>query len=146
MNFGEDLSLQLVLANKSYHQYLFKVLKDIDVYQHYQVILVVSRQGGRTAQKNICDALRIEKSNMVAIVNILEEKGYVIKTINHKDRRGKLITLTLKAQELVAVMSKTFSVFEDQIAEDLTWQEMHNCIRVLNKVNGKLDEIMMAGN
>jgi MarR family transcriptional regulator for hemolysin len=136
----------LMLANKSYHQYLFTVLKEIDVYQHYQIILLLSRHGGRSTQKFICDTLLIEKSNMVAIIAALEEKGYVTKTVNHKDRRGKLVSLTPKAQDTVGVMNKLFNVFEEQMAEELTWQEMYNCIRVLNKVNGKLNDMMVAGN
>ncbi|TFF34839.1 MarR family winged helix-turn-helix transcriptional regulator [Mucilaginibacter psychrotolerans] len=146
MNFGEDLSLQLMLANKSYHQYLFTVLKEIDVYQHYQIILLLSRQGGRSTQKFIGDTLLIEKSNMVAIIAALEEKGYVYKTVNHKDRRSKLVSLTAKAQDTVGIMNNLFNVFEEQMAEDLTWQEMYNCIRVLNKVNGKLNDMLVAGN
>lgn len=138
MNFGEDLGLQLMLANKSYHQYLFTVLKEIDVYQHYQIILLISRCGGRTTQKNIGDTLQIEKSNMVAIITLLEEKGYVTKEVNFKDRRSKLISITAKANELIGTISQSFSNFEDEMADDLTWQEMHNCLRVLTKVNDKL--------
>ncbi|AMR31318.1 hypothetical protein A0256_07705 [Mucilaginibacter sp. PAMC 26640] len=146
MNFGEDLSLQLMLANKSYHQYLFNVLKEIDVYQHYQIILLISRCGGRTTQKNIGDTLQIEKSNMVAIITLLDEKGYVTKEVNFKDRRSKLISLTAKARELITTIGQSFAAFENELADDLTWQEMHNCLRVLNKVTDKLKHISLAAN
>jgi MarR family transcriptional regulator for hemolysin len=141
MNFGEDLSLQIMQANKLYQQYLFRALKEIDIYQHYQIILLISRAGGRTTQKAICDALQIEKSNLVAIITLLESKNYITKEVNFKDRRGKLISLTSKSNYLISIMNSLFAVFEEQIADDLTWQEMYNCLRVLSKINEKLKNI-----
>ncbi|ASU33065.1 MarR family winged helix-turn-helix transcriptional regulator [Mucilaginibacter xinganensis] len=143
MNFGEDLSLQVMQVNKSYQQYLSRALKEIDIYQHYQIILLISRAGGRTTQKAICETLKIEKSNMVPIITLLESKQYVTKEVNFKDRRGKLISLTPKANYLIGIMSNLFSVFEENMADDLTWQEMYNCLRVLGKVNDKLKNIAL---
>ncbi|CAN5261079.1 hypothetical protein BH09BAC6_BH09BAC6_25410 [soil metagenome] len=135
-----------MLANKSYHQYLFKILKDIDVYQHYQVLLLISKAGGRTTQKAICDTLMIEKSNMVAIITLLEHKHYVTKEVNHKDRRGKLISLTAKSNHLIEVINNLFEAFEEHIADEISWQEMHNCLKVLQKVNDKLKNIQLGDN
>ncbi|HVW95172.1 MAG TPA: MarR family transcriptional regulator [Mucilaginibacter sp.] len=141
MNFGEDLSLQVMLANKSYNNYLFKVLKEIDVYQHYQIILLLSRSGGRTTQKFICENLQIEKSNIVSIIDLLEKKNYVTREVNFKDRRGKLIGITPKASYIIEMLDNLFSLFEEEISNEISWQEMHNCLRVLQKVNDKLKDL-----
>ncbi|MEO6979552.1 MAG: MarR family transcriptional regulator [Mucilaginibacter sp.] len=138
MNFGEDLNLQLMQVNKSYQQYLFGALNEIDIYQHYPIILVINRAGGRITQKAICNELQIEKSNMVAIITLLVNKNYVTKEVNFKDRRGKLITLTAKANYLIGVLDSLFTVFEQQLFEEITWQEKFTCLRVLAKVNEKL--------
>jgi MarR family transcriptional regulator for hemolysin len=138
MNFGEDLNLQLMQVNKSYQQYLFGALNEIDIYQHYPIILVINRAGGRITQKDICNELQIEKSNMVAIITLLVNKNYVTKEVNFKDRRGKLITLTAKANYLIGVLDSLFTVFEQQLFEEITWQEKFTCLRVLTKVNEKL--------
>lgn len=141
MNFGEDLSLQIMLAHKSYHHYLLKVLKEIDVYQHYQIILLLSRSG-RTTQKALCEKLQIEKSNMAAIMDILENKNYITREVNYKDRRGRLISLTPKSAQLIEILESLFTSFEEQITSEITWLEMNNCLRVLQKVNDKFRNLI----
>ncbi|MBD1392372.1 MarR family winged helix-turn-helix transcriptional regulator [Mucilaginibacter glaciei] len=144
MNFGEDLALQIMLTNKSYHQYLFRALKDIEVYHHYQVLLVINKAGGRIEQKNICETLQIEKSNMVAVIAVLQKKGYVTKDVNFKDRRGKLISLTDKARDLIILLNKLFNSFEEHLADEVTWQEMYSCLRVLNKISTMLNNVSIT--
>jgi DNA-binding MarR family transcriptional regulator len=144
MNFGEDLSLQVMLAHKSYHSYLLELLKDIDAYQHYQLILLLGKSGGRATQKMLCEELNIEKSNIVAIIDQLEEKDYVTREVNYKDRRGRLITITPRANYMLEVLDSLFSSFEEEIADEVTWLEMNNCLRVLKKVNEKLKKLKDA--
>lgn len=138
MNFGEEFSLQVMLANKSYHQYLYKFLEQVDVQHHYQIILLLTRFNGRATQKMLCEHLNVEKSNMAAMIDSLEAKGYVTREVNYKDRRGKLVVLTAKATEVIAGLEATFEHFEANIAQDITWQEMYNCLRVLKLINNNL--------
>ena len=137
MNFGEDLGLQVMLAHKSYQSYLNNLLKKTEVYQHYHILLLLNRMGGKSTQKILGTELLIEKSNMVAIIDLLIEKGYVIRDINYKDRRSKLISLTLKGNDMVTQLVQSLAGLEEMIIEDVTWQELYNCLRVLTKVNDK---------
>ncbi len=141
MNFGEDLSLQVMLVHKSYQQYLNNLLKKIDVHQHYHILLLLNRLGGKTTQKILCTELRIEKSNMVAIMDVLLQKGYVTREVNHKDKRSKSIALTPKANELIKHLLQSLAQLENEITDELTWQELYNCLRVLTRVNDKFKEI-----
>lgn len=137
MNFGEDLSLQVMLAHKSYQSYLSNLLKKTEVYQHYHILLLLNRMGGKSTQKVLGTELLIEKSNMVAIIDLLIDKGYVVRDINYKDRRSKLISLTAKGSEMVTKLNQSLTGVEEAIVEDITWQELYNCLRVLTKVNDK---------
>lgn len=137
MNFGEDLSLQVMLAHKSYQAYLNNIFKKTEVYQHYHILLLLNRMGGKSTQKVLGIELLIEKSNMVAIIDMLIDKGYVTRDINYKDRRSKLISLTLKGSDMVTKLNQSLAGLEQTIIEDVTWQELYNCLRVLTKVNDK---------
>ena len=141
MNFGEDLSLQVMQVHRAYQQHLNSALKKMDVQQHYHILLLLNRLGGKATQKTLCDELRIEKSNMVAIIDVLLKKDYVTREVNYKDRRSKSIALTPKADELVATLSQSLTELEADITDDLTWQELHNCLRVLTRVNDKFKSI-----
>ena len=137
MNFGEDLGLQVMLAHKSYQNYLNGLLKKTEVYQHYHILLLLNRMGGKSTQKVLGTELLVEKSNMVAIIDLLIDKGYVTRDINYKDRRSKLISLTPKGSEMVNTLNQSLAGLEEVIIEDITWQELYNCLRVLAKVNDK---------
>ena len=144
MNFGEDLSLQVMLAHKSYQSYLNNLLKKTEVYQHYHILLLLNRMGGKSTQKVLGTELLIEKSNMVAIIDLLIDKGYVIRDINYKDRRSKLISLTAKGSDMVAKLNQSLTGVEEAIVEDITWQELYNCLRVLTKVNDKFKTLISS--
>src|SRR3954465_6661152 len=101
MNYGENISLQIMLANKTYHQQLYKILEDVDIHHHFHIILLLIRQGGKSTQKVLCSQLQIEKSNMVAIIDVLERKGYITREMNYRDRRGKMVVCTQKAKDIV---------------------------------------------
>lgn len=137
MNFGEDLSLLVTLANRSYQLYLSKVFSHIDIFPFYQVLLTLNRLGGQCTQKKLCYELRMEKSNMVAVIDQLVKKQYVSREVNYKDRRGKLIRLLPQTYDLIGELETEFGFIESEVTEDLTWQEMYNCIRVLTRVNDK---------
>jgi len=143
MNYGENISLQIMLANKTYHQQLYKILEDVDIHHHFHIILVLIRQGGKSTQKVLCEQLQIEKSNMVAIVDLLEKKGYITREMNYRDRRGKMIVCTQKAKDIVSTFENAFRKMEDSVAHDITWQEMHNFLYVLRRINHNL---MILGN
>ena len=144
MNFGEDLSLQVMLAHKSYQSYLSNLLKKTEVYQHYHILLLLNRMGGKSTQKVLGTELLIEKSNMVAIIDLLIDKGYVVRDINYKDRRSKLISLTPKGSDMVIKLNQSIAGLEETIIEDVTWQELYNCLRVLTKVNDKFKALLSS--
>lgn len=137
MNFGEDLSLQVMQVHRAYQQHLNSLLKKLDVQQHYHILLLLNRLGGKATQKTLCTELLIEKTNMVAIIDLMLQKDYVTREIDHVDKRSKLITLTPKAIEIVDQIALSLTQIEADITEDLTWQELYNCLYVLKKVNDK---------
>lgn len=138
MNFGEEFSLQIVLANKTYHQYLYQFFDQAEAHYHYQIILLLSRYKSKLTQKMLCDELGIEKSNMAAIIDNLEEKGYVTREVNYKDRRSKIVQLTPKADEILNELSSAFDHFESNVTHEISWQEMYSCISVLKRINENL--------
>lgn len=138
MEFGEEFGLQAMLVHKSFHSYLYQLLSETDLQHHYQVIIILIRFKGKATQKLLCDQLNIEKSNMAVIIDALEAKGYVRREVNYKDRRGKLVILTPQAEEGIFKLKAAFEHFEKNVLNDVSWQEMYNCLRVLKKINDNL--------
>lgn len=127
-----------MLANKSYHHYFNRFLEHIDVQHHYQVIILLKQFNGKATQKQLCEHLLIEKSNMAAIIDALELKGYVSREINYRDRRGKLVVLTKSANEVIQGLEATFEHFKTNIIHQISRQEMECFLYVLKTINVNL--------
>lgn len=61
-------------------------------------VLSCLRARGELSQQQVCDALGIDRSDMVRIVDTLERRGLVTRTRDTKDRRRHLLTLTKEGQ------------------------------------------------
>jgi DNA-binding MarR family transcriptional regulator len=57
-------------------------------------VLNCLRQKGELSQQQVCDALGIDRSDMVRLVDDLEQRGLVIRTKDSRDRRKHLLSLT----------------------------------------------------
>jgi DNA-binding MarR family transcriptional regulator len=142
MNFAEDLSMQVMVGHKSFQHYINRNVTDKEVSQYSQLFLLLSRHGGKVAQKVLCEELQIEKPNMVAILDILVKKGYVTREVNHKDRRGKLISLTPQSVQILNELNLSFDDVEKNLEEEITWQEKYTCLLVLKKVNDTFKNLL----
>jgi DNA-binding MarR family transcriptional regulator len=95
---------------------------------------VSERDGGPLSQQAIGERLRIDRTTMVALIDDLEQAGYVKRERNPADRRAYLITLTpagTKAQARAeeAVDARAAGFF-GQLAE-AERQELHRLLERL---------------
>jgi len=49
-----------------------------------------------------------------------------------------MIVSTHKAKELISTFMHAFNLLHDNVARDISWQEMHNFLHVLKKINENL--------
>ncbi|QXM05581.1 MarR family winged helix-turn-helix transcriptional regulator [Crassaminicella indica] len=76
--------------------------KECSVYDmnknQYKTILILKNHGLKSMTE-LCSMLQLEKGSFTTIVDVLTEKGYVIRTKDEKDRRKHVIQLTEKGIE-----------------------------------------------
>jgi DNA-binding MarR family transcriptional regulator len=60
--------------------------------QHKTVMIL--RSQGSKSMTELCSMLQLEKGSFTTIIDVLTEKGYVIRTKDEKDRRKHVIQLT----------------------------------------------------
>ena len=89
---------------------------------------------GPISQKELCETLLFEKSNVSKIVKILFEKKWIRVVVDPHDRR---LTLLSETQEGIAVWKDCMQAFQESSTEFtalLSEYEVKNAIKLLKKV------------
>lgn len=80
----------------------------------------------------------VKKNTVSSLINGLEERGLVERTINPEDKRGFNIRLTRSGRELIAASMPERIRFLNQVTEGLTEAEKRQLIDLLVKLRGSL--------
>lgn len=99
----------------------------------YSALRVVVRHPG-ISQSDLADALRIEKSNLVQLIDELSANGLLRRTPVPGDRRRHALMPTETGIALAEIASRAVAAHEDRIFSALNDDERSEMIRLLRLV------------
>jgi DNA-binding MarR family transcriptional regulator len=103
---------------------------------HVGVLKTIFRAGGLT-QRELGDALGMFPSNLVRLIDELEEKGLVRRGKSTKDRRSYTLQLTEKGQGVALALITLTRAHQDRICTSLAPAERQELTRLLQKIATK---------
>ena len=77
------------------------------------VLLYLQQHGGRVPQHELAEFLRVKPSTVNGVLDRMEEKGLVRRSVSGSDARRRLITLTEKGAEQQALFQQSFLDVEE---------------------------------
>lgn len=89
-------------------------------------------------QKDIEKAFNIRRSSATVLLNVLEEKDFIIRIPVESDKRMKKIILTEKALSLDKKIKKRIEEFEYVVEKGITNEEKEAFFKVMDKVKENL--------
>ena len=95
------LTKNLSVISRYCHWYMRKMLGESQLSGIDPVILSFLRGKEGTCQDCLCTFLLLDKATMAKAAARLEEKGYITRAVNDKNKREKLLRLTESGQELL---------------------------------------------
>lgn len=104
------------------------------------VLLYLGRNGGQVPQCELTAFLRVKPPTANGILDRLEEKGMVVRSVSGTDARRRLITLTEKGSRQQALFHRHFQEAEQQMVRGLSAQEQETLRRLLSRVMENLEE------
>jgi DNA-binding MarR family transcriptional regulator len=85
--------------------------------------LTVLRDIGQTSQANLSEALRLDRTNLVGLLNELEDAGLIERRRSPEDRRRHTVALTPAGSSRLAEMEKAVAGVEERILAPLDFEQ-----------------------
>ena len=104
------------------------------------VLLYLQHHGGRAPQQELADYLRVKPSTANGVLDRMEEKGLVRRSVSGSDARRRFITLTEKGAEQQAIFQQSFLEVERAMVRGFTQEERDLLQNLLDRVIQNLEE------
>ena len=104
------------------------------------VLRYLRQSGGQMPQRELLDRLKVKPSTVNGILDRMEEKGLVERTVSGTDARQRLVALTPAGLEREAEVKQSFLEAEALIARGLTEEETNTLRSLLERVIHNLEE------
>ncbi|MFC9763267.1 MarR family winged helix-turn-helix transcriptional regulator [Rhodococcus jostii] len=99
-------------------------------------ILGCLEEPGELSQKQLADVLGVDRSDMVRLLDDLEERGFVARTKNAKDRRKHVLSLTTAGRQVRERSDELVEKAFDQLYGNLSAKERRSLQRLVLKALG----------
>lgn len=104
------------------------------------VLLYLQHHGGQAPQCELTGFLRVKPSTANGVLDRMEEKGLVRRSVSGSDARRRLITLTEKGAEEQAAFQQGFLGAEEAMVRGFTPEEQETLLSLLDRVIKNLEE------
>ena len=123
-------------------------VRNLDIYsknnfritpEQYVVLNMI--KSGDYSQKQLCELLFKDKSNVARLISVLETKNLIRKTqITRNGKQINRISLTPDGEELHAEITPIMNLSREKYLEDITEDDMYICIKVLTNIQKNLEK------
>lgn len=108
------------------------------------VLMYLHQHGGQAPQREVTEFLRAKPSTVNGVLDRMEEKGLVRRSVSGQDARRRLITLTDKGAERQARFAESFLANEEALVRGFSAEERETLLRLLDRIVENLKEELKA--
>src|SRR3954468_17817112 len=108
--------LMIKLGRITTHRFT-QALEPFGIRPRHVAALIELRDSGEVTQQSLCGQLHLDPTNLVAILNELEERGYATRRRDPQDRRRHLVEVSPKGIAVIEKVSEVMDGVEDELLE-----------------------------
>ena len=104
------------------------------------VLMYLHQHGGQAPQRELTEFLRAKPATVNGILDRMEEKGLVRRSVIGEDARRRLITLTDKGREQQSRFTESFLANEEAMVRGFSPAERETLLELLERIVENLKE------
>ena len=108
--------LMIKLGRITMHRFT-EALEPFGIRPRHVAALIELRDGGELTQQTLCGQLHLDPTNLVAILNELEDRGYATRRRDPEDRRRHLVEVSKKGLAVIDEVSEVMDGVEAELME-----------------------------
>ena len=117
-----------------------KGIDDMTMMNGWIIMFLYHHKGVDVFQKDIEKEMRITKSSVTGIVQMMEQKGYITRTAVEGDARLKRIELTKEGERIKKLLESVFDEGEKRLDKCLSRDEQEQLLKLIGKLDDGLSE------
>jgi len=110
--------LMIKLGRITTHRFT-EALEPFGVRPRHVAALIELRDHGELSQQSLCGRLHVDPTNLVAILNELEQRGFATRRRDPQDRRRHIVEVSKKGLAVIEKSSKVMDEVEKDLLEGL---------------------------
>lgn len=131
---GDDVEFLLARARSLGGEAANRALEPLDLRVRTYSVLACARAEYRPTQRRLADFLRLDPSQIVAIVDVLEARGAVRRETDPDDRRSKIVIATRAGEALLAEAHAALMRAQERMLAALTPEERSTLRDLLRRI------------
>jgi DNA-binding MarR family transcriptional regulator len=110
--------LLIKLGRITVHRFT-EALKPFGIRPRHVAALIELRDRGELTQQSLCSQLHVDPTNLVEILNELEQRGYATRRRDPDDRRRHLVEISKKGVAVIEKVSEVMDAVEEALLDGL---------------------------
>lgn len=140
---GNDLAFLLARANALSLTRVNAALAEFGLKIRHYSVLAIAATDARPSQRELSDFLKLDPSQIVSLIDALEQRGLVTREPDPRDRRANVVLVTPAGAELAAQASAAVRVSEDHWFSILPQEDADRLGSILRTLAGSHDAEMI---
>src|SRR3954449_9893046 len=125
--------LLIKLGRITMHRFT-EALEPFGLRPRHLAALIELRDRGELTQQSLCGQLHLDPTNLVAILNELEQEGYATRRRDPEDRRRHLVEVSRKGVAVIDKVSEVMDGVEDELLGGLDAAEREQLEGILTSI------------
>jgi DNA-binding MarR family transcriptional regulator len=125
--------LMIKLGRITMHRFT-EALAPFGIRPRHVAALIELRDRGELTQQALCGQLHLDPTNLVAILNELEQRGYARRRRDPADRRRHLVEISKRGIAVVERVSEVMDGVQDELLDGLERGEREQLERLLTSM------------